>query len=111
MAKVLNPFAYRLKGNKAKGGRYNVIYETIGKHPVYRNGDYSVWKAVSYYDTCWKNIIITQTTGAPKELVDAMATGVPPTDSVSFHHYNRMREALNDGKQFAKEIDFEIINI
>ena len=110
MAKILNPFSYRLNGNKAKG-EYKVIYETIGNHPVYRNGDYSVWKDVSYYDTCWKNIIITQTTGAPKKLVDRMVTCVPPTDSVSFHHYNRMREAIMDGKRYAKEIGFEITNI
>ena len=110
MAKILNPFSYRLNGKKANG-EHKVIYETIGNRTVYRNGDYSVWKAVRSYDTCWKNIIITQTVGAPKELVDAMATGVPPTDSVSFHHYNRMSEAIRDGKQYAKEIGFEITNI
>ena len=111
MAQILNPFAYRLNGNKAKGGQYNVIYKTTGIHPVYRNGDYTIWKNVSSYDTCWKNIIITQTTGVPKKLVDAMATGVPPTDSISFHHYNRMHEAIKDGKQYAQEIGFEITNI
>lgn len=110
MAKILNPFSYRLNGNKANG-EYKVIYETIGNRPVYRNGDYSVWKTVGGYDTCWKNIIITQTVGAPKELVDAMATGVPPTNSVSLFHYNMMREALNDGKKYAKEMGFEITNI
>ena len=111
MAKILNPFSYRLNGKKAKG-EYKVIDETIGNRPVYRNDDYTIWKvAERFYNTCWKNIIITQTVGAPKELVDAMATGVPPTNSVSLFHYNMMREALNDGKQYAKEIGFEITNI
>ena len=111
MAQILNPFSYRLNGNKAKGD-YNIIEETTGNHPVYRNGDYTIWKVDKrFYNTCWKNIIITQTVGAPCELVDALTTGVPPTDSVSFHHYNRMREAINDGKQYAKEIGFDITNI
>lgn len=110
MAKVFNTFAYRLNGNKAKG-KYNVIYETIGNHPVYRNGDYSVWKVGNHHDTCWKNIIISQTTGAPKELVDALVDGVPPTDEASTYHYNRMREALSHGRHYATEMGFEITNI
>lgn len=110
MTKILNPFSYRLNGNKEKGD-YNVIEETTGNHPVYRNGDYTIWKvAERSYNTCWKNIIITQTVGAPKELVNALATGVPPADS-SLFHYNRMREAINDGKQYAKEIGFVITKI
>lgn len=111
MAKILNPFSYRLNGNKAKG-EYKVIDETIGNNPVYRNEEYTIWKVdKSFYNTCWKNIIITQTVGAPKELVDALANDVPPTNSVSLFHYNIMREAINDGKKYAKEMGFEIINI
>ena len=111
MAKILNPFTYRLNGNKAKGGQYNVIYETIGNRPVYRNGDYTIWKTSEYYETCWKNIVITQTTGAPRELVDALVSGVAPKLIASFYHYNRMREYTEHGKRIAKEIGFDITNI
>ena len=110
MAKILSPFAFRLNKNH-KCNDYETIQELTGKQ-VYRNGDYTIWRVDKrFYNTCWKNIIITQTVGAPKELVDAMATGVPPTDSVSLFHYDMMREALNSGKQYAKETGFDITNI
>ena len=109
MAKVLNPFAYNLNGKK-QHGEYNVVYEQTGKQ-IYRNGDYAIWKTSEYYETCWKNIVITQTTGAPRELVDALVSGVAPKIGASFYHYNCMREAINDGKRYAKEIGFDITNI
>lgn len=109
MAKILNPFAYRLNGKK-QHGEYKVVYEQTGKK-IYRNGDYTIWKTSEYYETCWKNIVITQTTGAPRELVDALVSGIAPKIGASFYHYNRMREAINDGKRYAKEIGFDITNI
>ena len=110
MAQILNPYSFRL--NKShKCDDYETIQVLTGKL-VYRNDDYTIWKVDKrFYNTCWKNIIITQTVGAPCELVDALINGVPPTDSVSLFHYNRMREAINAGKQYAKEIGFDITNI
>jgi hypothetical protein len=109
MAKVLSPFAYNLNGQK-QHGEYKVVYEQTGRQ-IYHNGDYTIWKTSEYYETCWKNIVITQTTGAPRELVDALVSGVAPKIGASFYHYNRMREAINDGKRYAKEIGFDITNI
>ena len=110
MAKILSPFAFRLNKNH-KCNDYETIHELTGKL-VYRNGDYTIWKEDKrFYNTCWKNIIITQTVGAPRELVDALINGVPPKDSVSLFHYDMMREAINDGKEYAKKIGFDITNI
>lgn len=110
MAQILNPFSFRLNRNHDRGD-YETIQELTGKL-VYRNDDYTIWKVDErFYNTCWKNIIITQTVGAPRELVDAMISGIPPTDNVSLFHYDMMREALNDGKRYAKEIGFDITNI
>lgn len=107
MAQVLNPFAVRL--NRGEGhSRYGEIQEVTGK-PVYYNGYYSIWKRCpKCYDTCWKNIIITHTVGAPRELVDALVSGTAPTDKTSYYHYERMREAITDGLRYAKERDFEV---
>ena len=109
MAKVLSPFAYNLNGNK-QHGEYKVVYEQTGRQ-IYRNCEYTIWKTSEYYETCWKNIVITQTTGAPRELVDALVSGVAPKLIASFYHYNRMREYTEHGKRIAKEIGFEITNI
>lgn len=109
MATVINPFAVSL--NKKRGREaYQELQEVTGK-PVYRRGDYTIWKkAKTFYNTCYKNIIITQTTGAPKDLADALYEG-RDMEGVRHHHLLRMKEAITNGVAYAKEKGVEIVNI
>lgn len=111
MAQVLNPFGCSLNRNH-RTNQYKEIEQVEGR-PVYRKGDITIWRqGKKFYNTCWKNIIVTQTTGAPRELADALAAGVAPEQgSTSYHHYKRMCEAVEDGKRYAKELNFTITTI
>lgn len=108
---VINPFAVKLNGS-THVHRYNEVEYLRGKC-VYRNGDYTIWREQKKcYNTCWKNIIVTQTVGAPRELVDALTAGVAPEQNTpSYHHYHRMLQAIEDGKRYAKELNFTITTI
>lgn len=111
MAQVLNPFGCSLNRNH-RTSYYRETQELAGK-PVYRNGDITIWREQKKcYDTCWKNIIVTQTVGAPRELADALAAGIAPEQNTSsYHHYQRMLQAIEDGKRYARELNFTITTI
>lgn len=109
MATVINPFAVRLNKKRGKNA-YQELEEVTGK-PVYRRGDYTIWKkAKKFYNTCYKNIIITQTTGAPKDLADALYED-RDVEGYARHHLQRMKEAIADGMVYAKKNNIEVINI
>ena len=109
MATVINPFAVSLNKNHGKNA-YQEMNEVTGK-PVYRRGDYTIWKQEKkFYNTCYKNIIITQTVGAPKELCDALYESRDVKGSAHFH-LQRMRKAIMDGMAYAKENNIEVISI
>lgn len=111
MAQVLNPFGCSLNRNH-RTSYYREIQVLTGK-PVYRNGDVTIWREQKkFYTTCWKNIIVTQTVGAPRELADALESGIAPEQGTSsYHHYKRMREAIEDGMRYAMELNFTITTI
>lgn len=111
MARVINPFSVRL--NKRYGSnRYSEIVELEGK-PVYRNGDITIWKEQpKSYATCWKNIIVTQTVGAPRVLADLLSENNQEIeDRVINMRLSRMREAIEEGKAYARENNLDITNI
>lgn len=109
MATVINPFAVSLNQRRGREA-YQELQEVTGK-PVYRRGDYTIWKkAKTFYNTCYKNIIITQTTGAPKDLANALYEGRDMEGSAHFH-LQRMKEAITDGMAYAKENNIEVVNI
>ena len=109
MATVINPFAVSLNKNHGKNA-YQEMNEVTGK-PVYRRGDYTIWKQEKkFYNTCYKNIIITQTVGAPKELCDALYEG-RDMEGARHHHLLRMKETITNGIAYAKEKGVEIVNI
>lgn len=109
MATVINPFAVSLNKNHGKNA-YQELQEVTGK-PVYRRGDYTIWKQdKKFYNTCYKNIIITQTVGAPKHLADALYEG-RDMEGTDHFHLQRMKEAITDGMAYAKENNIEVINI
>ena len=98
--KALNPYAVRLE-------RQNPFYEITGK-PLYKNGNFSVYKyAKDWFVYLYKNIIISERTGFNKDLVDRYANNEEPTD-YSKYTFRRSLEALKDGKKFARELGFKI---
>lgn len=110
MNTIMNPFAVRL--NIARGRKtYNEVENISGCRLVYHQGDYTVWKkGKTFFNTCWKNVIITQTTGVPKILVDALYNGMDLEGSAHYH-LQRMKHAIMDGMAYAKENNIEVINI
>ena len=109
MATVINPFAVSLNKNHGKNA-YHELEEVTGK-PVYRRGDYTIWKqAKKFYDTCYKNIIISQTTDAPKDLADALYEG-RDIEGYERHRLQRMKKTITDGMAYANENNIKVINI
>ena len=104
MTKVLNPFAFRLERREAR------FYE-IKTKPVYKNVDYQVFKyADKWYITCRKNLIVTETTGIPKDLIEALVSGKEPAD-YSKYRYRRALEAYQDALLYAQNVGFKIEEI
>lgn len=110
MARIINPFAVRL--NIARGRKtYNEVENVSGWRLVYRQGDYTIWKiSKTFFNTCLKNVIITQTVAAPKRLVDALYNG-KELEGSAHYHLKRMKEAIMDGMAYAKENNIEVVNI
>ena len=104
MPKVLNPFAFMLER------RENRFYE-IKTKPVHKNGDYQVFKyAEKWYVTCWQNLIVTETTGIPIDLIEALVAGKEPAD-YSKHHYHRALEAYHYALLYAQNVGFKVEEI
>lgn len=99
--KALNPFAFILERRESR------FYE-LKTEPVYRNGEYATYRyADRYYVTCRGNIIVTETVGIPKDLIEALVADKEPED-YSKHHYRRILEAYQQGLAFAHEVGFEV---
>lgn len=102
--KLLNPFAFYLERKERR------FYE-VGTKPVYQNGEYKTYNFSSgthkWFITCRGNIIVTETTGIPKDLIDALVEGKRPTDYSRFH-YDRMLREYDYGLKCAEAVGFEV---
>lgn len=97
--KALNPYSVELEKNP--------FYEISGE-PLYKNGNYSVYKyGKDWFVYLYKNIIITERTGFSKELVDRFVNNDEPKD-YSVYNFRRALDALKKGKKFARELGFKI---
>ena len=104
MARVLNPFAFSLDRRESR------FYELKTK-PVYENGEYKVFRyADRWFVTCRKNLIVTETTGIPKDLIEALVAGKEPAD-YSKHRYYRALEAYQDALLYAQNVGFKVEGI
>ena len=104
MTKVLNPFAFSLERREDR------FYE-IKTKPVYKNGEYQVFKyADKWFVTCRKNLIVTETTGIPKDLIEALVAGKEPAD-YSKYRYRRMLDAYQDALRCAQSVGFKVEDI
>lgn len=108
---VINPYAIML--NEKHGAKaYNPIQSVDGK-PVYRRNEYTIWKQEKrFYNTCYKNIIIHQTVGAPVTIVDILCgDGKEPLSHLEQLHVDRMKEAIRFGEEYANEHGIEIVEL
>lgn len=99
--KVLNPFAFKLERKEHR------FYE-IDTKPVYVNGEYRTFRYDNkWYVTCRGNIIVTETTGVPVDLIEHLVAGVEPED-YSKWHYRRILENWPYALQCAKRVGFTV---
>lgn len=99
--KILNPFAFKLERKERR------FYEVEDK-PVYENGEYKTYRFDNkWYVTCRGNLIVTETTGIPKDLIDHLVRGVEP-ENYSKHHYRRILEDYEYAKECAKQVGFDV---
>jgi hypothetical protein len=102
--KLLNPFAFYLERKEKR------FYE-VNTKPVYKNGEYTTFRFDGkWFVTCRNNIIVTETTGIPQKLIDALVAGERPSD-YSKHHYDRMLREYDNGLKYAKMVGFEVTKI
>jgi len=97
---VLNPFSVSLK-------KYPFM---VLDNLVYENGDYRIYRYASkHYVHTFKNIVITERGKADKELINNLVADIKPTgEAALYHDYERPKEAILDGMEAAKELNFEI---
>lgn len=100
--RLLNPFAFWLERKERR-------FREIEDKPVYVNGEYRSYKVdKDYYVTCRRNLIVTETTGIPRFLIDRLVEGREPEDYRK-HHYLRMLEAYDYAVECAGKVGFKII--
>lgn len=104
---VLNPFSCKL-GKKGTDRYYNLT----DKKCVYQNGVYKVFEySKDWFVSCRKNIVVTETTGIPEKLIDALAAARCPKEQNERFRYLDVEEAYHFGRKYAKEENFKIKNI
>lgn len=98
---LLNPFSVSLK---------KYPFMEVATSPVYTNGDYSIYKqGDEHFIHTYKNIVIAQRVAANKTLIDNLVNDNVPTGEASLYHdYQRPKEAILEGIEAAKNLNFEI---
>lgn len=107
MVKVLNPFSVSLKTYP--------FMELSGKpvfvHPLYSN--YTIWKySENHFVSCYYNIVVHETTGAPIKIISDFAEGKMPKDDVrKYFDWERIADAIENGKKYLKENNLSMYEI
>jgi hypothetical protein len=98
---LINPFSVSLK-------KYPFMDAC---DPVYVNGDYRIYKHTSdHYIHTFKNIVIAQRCGANKTLINNLVSDIKPTKEADLYHdYERPKQAILDGINAAKKLNFQIV--
>lgn len=99
--KLLNPFSARLEKQP--------IETNTGKL-IYTDGDFKIYKKYSdHYLHTFKNIIIAERGGANKAIFSNIKGETKPTgEAAIYHEYERPLQAMNDGIEYAKKLNFQI---
>lgn len=99
---ALNPYAFKLDRKESR------IYD-IKSESSYENGPYKSYKyADRYYCTCRGNIIVMETTGIPKNLIEALVKDEEPKDYTR-HHFHRVKDIYLYALECAKQIGFDVV--
>lgn len=97
---LLNPYSVSLK--KPPFMEVNEL--------VYVNGDYRIYKyTYSHFVHTFKNIVICERGAANKPLIDNLVADIKPTtEAAIYHDYERPKEAIANGIEAAKNLNFQI---
>ena len=100
---ALNPYAFKLERKDSR------IYD-IKTKPAYEYGPYKSYKyADRYYCTCRGNIIITETTGIPKALIEALVKDKEPSDNLKYA-FRKCKGIYPYALDCARLIGFEVLD-
>jgi len=99
---LLNPFSVRLKKEP---------YMKINTAPVYVDGDYKIYKFVDkHYIYTFKNIVATERCGLNKDIISHLKGDTKPKkDTTEYYHNKRSLEAIAEGVEYAKMLNFKVI--
>lgn len=99
--KLLNPFSISLK---------KPPYMEVNTLPCYQIGEFRVYKYFKdYYIHTFKNIVISERGGINKELLNNLHSDtMPEGESNSYFNYTRAKEAMLQGIEEAKKLNFTI---
>ena len=99
---IFNTFAFREKKDN--------ILINVSK-PVYKHGEYSVFKIANKWYAIAKNgIIVGERMGVPKELISSLVRDERPATMMARFHFDKMKNEYEKGVQYAKEYGFRFNN-
>lgn len=103
--KILSPFSYEIKKDPIIA-LYNI-------NKVYVNGEYSIIRLTGSYIYLYKNIVIAERVGMNKELIDNLVIDSKHNykESDLYFCYDRPKQAIKDGLEIAKQLNFEVKEI
>ena len=98
---LLNPFSVSLK---------KPPFMDINTEPVYKNGDYRIYKLYDkHFVHTFKNIVICERGAANKELINNIVNDTKPTGEADYYFlYERPKQAILEGIEAAKNLNFTI---
>ena len=79
--------------------------------PVYVDGDYKIYKFVDkHYIYTFKNIVATERCGLNKDIISHLKGDTKPKkDTTEYYHNKRSLEAIAEGIEYAKMLNFKVI--
>ena len=82
----------------------------VNTEPTYVNGNYKIYRFWDeHFVHTFKNIVIGQRCAASKPLIDNLAADIKPTEEAALYHdYERPKQAILDGIEAAKKLNFKI---
>lgn len=98
---LLNPFSVLLK---------KPPFMDINTAPVYKNGDYRIYKLYDkHFVHTYKNIVICERCAANTELINNLINDTKPSGEADFYFlYERPKQAISEGIEAAKKLNFLI---
>jgi hypothetical protein len=102
MIQLLNPFSYSLKKNP--------LMEIRNDKPIFIDGDFKAYKLCDKHIVhTFKNIVITERCALDKEVINNVKNDIKPKgETNSYFDYERAKAAIEQGKEIAKIINFQI---